>query len=370
MNENSLIADLDHHGDAELAPGLIDCATNVRLPGPPDWLRERLVGALSGLGTYPTTEQARVAIAERHRRPPEDVLVTSGATETFFLVARALGHRRAVCVHPSFTAPEAALWAAGHAVQRILLASPFTLDPSSVPDEADLVVLGNPTNPTSVLHPVSALEALVRPGRIVVVDESFADCVPAEQGSLAGRRDLPGLLVVRSLTKTWGLAGLRIGYLLAEPALVRQLALAQPPWSVSTLAAVAAEACSSTAALAEADAWARALAPERERFARELASLPGVGLVPGASASFLLLHVDRASLVRDRLRTLGVAVRRGDTFPGLGSDWLRVSVRDRKTNERVFAAFRAALADVERRGRPTRGGLPRSGIDATTTGSR
>src|SRR5437764_206569 len=83
--------------------------------------------------------------------------------------------------------------------------------------------LGNPTNPTSVLHPAATVAALARPGRLLVVDEAFADTVPGEPASLAGRRDLPGLVVVRSFTKTWGLAGLRIGYLLAEAALVARL---------------------------------------------------------------------------------------------------------------------------------------------------
>jgi len=82
--------------------------------------------------------------------------------------------------------------------------------------------------------------ALARPGRLLVVDEAFADCVPGEPESLAGARDVPGLIVVRSLTKTWGLAGLRAGYLLASAPHVRALARPRPPWAVSgpALAAV------------------------------------------------------------------------------------------------------------------------------------
>jgi histidinol-phosphate aminotransferase len=68
-----------------------------------------------------------------------------------------------------------------------------------------------------------------------------------------------------------------------------------------------------------------------------------VDVVPGAAASFLLLHVAAGTALRERLRSLGVAVRRGDTFPGLGPDWIRVAVRDRKTNERVLAAVREAM---------------------------
>jgi histidinol-phosphate aminotransferase len=334
--------DLGFHGDAELAPALIDCATSIRLPAPPAWLRARLEAALDGLGAYPQTEAARAALARRHGRPPEEVLLTAGAAEAFVLLARAFTPRSPVCLHPSFTAPEAALRAASHRVERVLLDSPFLLDPALVPAGADLVVLGNPTNPTSVLHPPEVVAALARRGRLLVVDEAFADCVPGEHASLAARRDLPGLIVVRSLTKTWGLAGLRVGYALAEAPVVGRLAAAQPPWPVSALAAVAAEACSSAQALAEADAWAHELARERERLAAGLATVPGVEVVPGAAASFLLLRMAGGQALRERLRSRGLVVRRGDTFPGLGPDWIRVAVRDRETNERLLSAVRRA----------------------------
>jgi histidinol-phosphate aminotransferase len=335
--------DLRHHGDAELAPGLLDAAVNVRLPGPPRWLRAELVASLDSLGSYPDPEPARAAVAARHGRDPAEVLLTAGAAEAFVLLARALRPRLAACVHPSFTEPEAALRAAGHPVARVVLPEPFRLDPTAVPTDADLVVLGNPTNPTSVLHPAATLTALARPGRVLVVDEAFADCVPGEPESLAGRGDVPGLVVVRSLTKTWGLAGLRIGYLLAARALVDRLAEAQPRWSVSTPALVAACACSRPAAVAEASAAAVQLAGCRDHLSTRLAGLPGLRVVADPAASFLLVHVPDGPGLRAELRARGIAVRRGDTFPGLGPSWLRVSVRDRPTNDRVVAAFRAAL---------------------------
>ena len=158
-------------------------------------------------------------MAARHGLPAERVLLTAGAAEAFVLLARALKVRRPVVVHPQFTEPEAALRDAGHAVGRVLLRAGdgFRLDPAAVPEEADLVVIGNPTNPTSVLHPADAIAELARPGRALVVDEAFMDAVPGEREALAGRTDVPGLVVLRSLTKTWGLAGLRIGYVLADP---------------------------------------------------------------------------------------------------------------------------------------------------------
>jgi histidinol-phosphate aminotransferase len=328
-------AALRHHGDRDARPGLVDLAVNVRPGTPPHWLRDRL--AAVDLARYPDPAPAQAALAARHGRDPAEVLPTAGAAEAFVLLARTLRPRLAAVVHPQFTEPELALRAAGHPVERVLLDPPFTLDPAVVPHAADLVVLGNPTNPTSVLHPAHTVRALLRPGRTVVVDEAFADCVSGEYESLAGE---PGVIVVRSLTKTWGLAGLRVGYLLAEPALVQRLADAQPAWPVSSLALAACVACAGPDAVAEAAAWAVTLAEQRSALAARLGALPGAQVLRGAAASFLLVRTDRPALWNP-LRDKGFAVRRGDTFPGLDAHWLRVAVRDPDTN----AAFAAALEE-------------------------
>jgi histidinol-phosphate aminotransferase len=330
------VVDLGHHGDAEVGPGLVDFAVNVRAGTPPRWLADRLRRCVDDLAAYPDPAPAVAAVARRHGRARDEVLVTAGAAEAFVLLARVLRPRRAVVVHPQFTEPEAALLAAGHRVERAVLAGDFVLDPAAIPADADLVMIGNPTNPTSVLHPAATIAELVRPGRTVVVDEAFMDCVPGEPESLAGSvrsPDLAGLVIVRSLTKTWGLAGLRAGYLLAEPGLVAELKRAQPLWAVSTPALVAIEACCAPEALMEADAWAADLAAERDRFATALAAR-GLHVVPNPRASFLCVRAHEG--LRDRLLERGHVVRRGDTFPGLGRDWIRIAIRDAETDNALL----------------------------------
>jgi histidinol-phosphate aminotransferase len=332
-------ASLAHHGDADVVPGLADLAVNVRPGGTPGWLARQI--AQTDLAAYPDQRAAVAAVAARHGRSPGEVLLTAGAAEAFVLLARALRPRRAVVIHPQFTEPEAALRAAGHDVGRVVLPFPFTLDTGLVPDDADLVFVGNPTNPTSVSHPRAALLGLLRPHRIVVVDEAFADCVPGEPESLASHPGLGGLVVLRSLTKTWALAGLRAGYLLAAPDTVALLAAAQPPWPVSAPALTACAATASAAAVAEAHAWAATLAGQREHLLGRLARVPAVRVVPHASASFVLLQTQVAD-VRTRLHGRGFATRRGETFPGLAPGWIRVAVRDTATSD----GFTGALAEV------------------------
>ncbi|GLW50429.1 aminotransferase [Streptomyces sp. NBRC 14336] len=342
--------DLRHHGDAEVrddGSALVDLAVNVRADTPPPWLRERIAASLGSLAVYPDGRAARAAVAARHGLPVERVLLTAGAAEAFVLLARALKVRQPVVVHPQFTEPEAALRDAGHTVDRVLLREEdgFRLDPAAVPEEADLVVVGNPTNPTSVLHPAASLVRLARPGRTLVVDEAFMDAVPGEREALAGRTDVPGLVVLRSLTKTWGLAGLRIGYVLADPETVAELERAQPLWPVSTPALAAAEACVEPRALAEAGHAAHRIAADRAHLVaglREFASR-GVRVTEPAEGPFVLVRLPEAAAVRRRLRELGFAVRRGDTFPGLDERWLRLAVRDRGTADAFLGALERAL---------------------------
>jgi histidinol-phosphate aminotransferase len=342
------VLDLAHHGDAETAPGLIDLAVNVR--STPVWLRERLRETVDELAAYPNASRATAAVAARHGRPPDQVLLTAGAAEAFVLLARALSPHRAVVVHPQFTEPEVALNAAGHSVRRVVLEPPFGLDPALVPAEADLVFVGNPTNPTSVLHPARTLLELVRPGRVLVVDEAFMDAVPGEPETLAGSASrpppqVPGLVVIRSLTKTWGLAGLRIGYLLGDPELLRACRAVQPLWSVGSLALAAAIACSGPGALAEAADLAVAGVGEREHLLGALSRLGDLAVAAPPQAPFVLLRVfgpDPAG-VHQRLRADGWAVRRADTFPGLAPGWLRVAIRDRDTSEAFASALDRAV---------------------------
>lgn len=318
---------------------LLDLAVNVRGDQPPPWLISRLERSLRKLAAYPDPTLATQTAATRHDRDPAEVLVTAGAAEAFVLLARALAPTHAVCVHPSFTEPEAAMLAAGHRVERLQLDPPYQLDPGSVPDHADLVVVGNPTNPTGVVH--ERLAELCRPGRVTVVDEAFMDAIPGEPHSLSARR-LPGLVVVRSLTKTWALAGLRVGYLIAEPDLVLQLKQAQPLWSVSTPALAALDACLARGPVKQAERDSAEIATLRADLETRLTEL-GVEVTPGSQAPFLLCRVPGRPDVRELLRDQGIAVRRGDTFPGLTTEHWRTAVRDAESSQLLLDALTLAL---------------------------
>ncbi|MEO5666104.1 MAG: cobyrinate a,c-diamide synthase, partial [Nocardioides sp.] len=321
---------LRHHGDAEV-DGLVDFAVNVFPTPRPAWLDDALHASLDS-AAYPDSAPARKALAALLGRPEREVLPTAGAAEAFTLIARQ-PWRHPVVVHPQFTEPHAALEQAGHVVDTVLCLPDFTLDPSLVPDDADLVVIGNPTNPTGVLHPASLIKQLRKPGRLVVVDEAFMDAVPGEVESLLRER-LDGLLVIRSLTKHWSIPGIRAGYVAGDPVFISALERCQTPWSVAGPAVAAIVACSDDRAVAEATERARAIGRWRDHLVAGLTER-GIEHV-SSSASFVLARLGAA---RQALRDSGIAVRRCDTFPGLDSTWARIAVRPEDITDRLFEAL-------------------------------
>lgn len=330
-----------YHGDQAVAPGMLDFAVNVRHGQPPDWLLGLLAARLPDLARYPGVDDVRAAqdaAAQRHGRARDEVLPLAGAAEAFALLGN-LRPARAAIIAPAFTEPEAALSAAGVPVHHVVLRPPFDLAAVVVPEDADLVVVGNPTNPTSVLHRREELLALRRPGRILVVDEAFADSIPGEPESLAGDA-LPDVLVLRSLTKTWALAGLRVGYALGSPEVLARLTATRAHWPVGTLQLAAIAACCAPQAVADAAAGAARLGQLRAEMVAGLASV-GADVVDGR-APFVLFRMPEAVALRKRLHDRGIAIRRCDTFVGLDEQYLRAAVR------REWPLLVQAISEVRR----------------------
>jgi cobalamin biosynthesis protein CobC len=213
-------------------------------------------------------------------------------------------------LHPSYAEHEQAWRRAGHRVERL---AGEHLDAAVA--GLDVLVLVQPNNPTGVRFSPDALldwrARLAERGGWLVVDEAFVDAAPAD--SLAGQVGLPGLIVLRSLGKFFGLAGARVGFVLAEPVVLERLRESLGPWTVSGPGRWAA-----TRALADR-AWQDRTRVELDRAGTRLADLLRRQRLPvaGGTALFQWVPLPEADFWRDALARRGILVRRFADPPGL-----------------------------------------------------
>lgn len=246
----------------------------------------------------------RQAAAACYGCRPDQVLAGPGSSALIGALARSVSPRRVAVVSPTYGEHAAAWAAAGHAVSAV-----------GVPADglgADVLVLVNPNNPDGRTHDADAVLALADQFPLVVVDEAFGETTPAL--SVAGRLR-SGLVVLRSFGKFWGLAGLRLGFCLAQPDILAALAAQLGPWPVSGPALVVG-----AAALADRD-WAEASRAHLGNAAMRLDAVlakAGLHAVGGTSLFRLVAHPDAAA-VYDRLGRAGILVRAFAHRP----DWLR-----------------------------------------------
>lgn len=331
---------------------IIDFSASINPLGMPQGVLEAARQALAQAVHYPEIDAGglRAALAAHHRLPLSNLLPGCGSSELIYLLPRVLRPRRTLLVTPAFSEYRRALNLAGSAIDAFPLepADNFRLEIprllAAVQPDTDLLLLANPGNPTGAAIPPEDLEALASAldGRLLLaVDEAFADFAPTL--SLLDRVPLrSNFCVFRSLTKFYGIPGLRAGFLAGPEALVAALALSQEPWTLSTVAQAAAQAC-----LAEEDFRQRTLAQLPAWRAALAAGLQALGLIvfPGA-ANFLLARREdggSATELAARLRQRGILIRDCSDFPPLDHRYLRVAVHTDEENGRLLQSLAELL---------------------------
>ncbi len=343
---------------------LVDFSASINPAGPPPRVLARLAREAADpriLARYPDPDYAelRTALARHLRVAPASIVIANGSAALFTAIARAFAPATCLLPVPAFGEQPRALTAAGCAIE------PFRLHASDgfLPDVDALIgalgqtigartpslcLLTNPHNPSGALVSASALTRIVRAAAQastrLVVDEAFIDYAPVDSLAEQAAR-LPHLIVVRSLTKFYGMPALRVGYAVSTPDAAECVGAQLPPWAVTTSAAGAA-----AEALAD-ETYARntlaTVAVERA-WLRDGLIATGVDVFPSA-ANFLLIRLaddhPAAAHVRVRLiREHHLIVRDCRSFDGLEDGrFLRVAVRTREDNHRLLHALRAIL---------------------------
>lgn len=302
--------------------------------------------ASAAIARYPDSSsgELRAALAELHGVPPESVLGTNGLAQAIYLCAFAFADRgkTAVIATPSFGEYKNASELAGARVAEVSapeeegFACPTvemerlvkTLAPS-------LVWLCSPNNPTGALPGEEGLHGLLRAcrssGSVLVLDEAYINFAPP--GSSALHLMEPGLVILRSMTKDYGLTGLRLGYMVASGELIAALSAAQPPWSVNACAQAAGLAALCRKPYYEAQ-WEVLRGAGRDL----AAGLGEVGFPPlPSSGNFLLFRAGDVDALREFLWERRMLVRDCASFGLRG--YVRVGVKTPEENGRLLEAL-------------------------------
>jgi histidinol-phosphate aminotransferase len=332
--------------------GSIKLASNENPLGPSPRALDAIARGLSSLHRYPdgATFYLRRRLAERHGVAPEEILVGNGSNEIIELVVRAIMRQGddAVMADQAFLVYSIVVQAVGgHPVQVPLRDFTHDLDAmtQAVTPRTRVVFVANPNNPTGTIVHREAwrrfLQSLRGRELLVVADEAYAEYVrdPAYPDTVHERGDgtVP-VVTLRTFSKLFGLAGLRVGYAVAPPLVIDMLARVRQPFNVNGLAQVGA-----LAALDDTEHVERTLAVNREGMAYLEDAMTRLGVAFVASqANFLLVRVGRGLTVYDALLRRGVITRPMDAygFP----EYLRVTVGLADENHRFVEALGAVLA--------------------------
>jgi len=350
----------------------LDPATIVRFdlntsPTPPTLVGRLLAAGQfeSPLSEYPPTDYRRLvdAAAARYGVTRAEILVGAGADEILDIAAKVFipAGSRAVVPTPTYTMYRVLTEQRGGsvvAVPRQGADAGFAFDAVAMraaARDAAVVWLCSPNNPTGLVEPGRTIEALLgavaddaatdgRPAPIVVLDEAYAEFVGS---SLVGLRGAyPNLIVVRTASKAYALAGLRVGFALARPEVIARMNPYRPPGSVSTVSVtLVTEALLDSTVL---DANLERVARERARLSDALRSADWA--VGPSVTNFLLVDFGseaRAGVVAEVLLSRGLVPR---TF-GAGhplSDHLRLTVRDPDENDRLITAAHDLAKEITR----------------------
>ena len=333
-----------HGGDIYAHPGALDFSASLNPLGMPRAAREALATCIDACEAYPDPSSRELAreLAAFECVDEGWVVPCAGATDAITRLVQVLRPRQALLFAPCYSGYEQALEQTEAQVEKCRLSERdgFCVDVRSaeaICPGTELVFLANPNNPTGLCLRREVLEACLERatavGAVVALDECFVDL---SEG--VGSNDLlaayPNLVIVKALTKSFSLAGLRVGYALcAGGGLCERLRAAGQPWAVSVPAQVAGVAC-----LSEPGYLERSRALLRTERDRLVGALEGLGMrVIHGQANYLLFS-GREDL-GEALLARGVMVRRCDDFDGLGPGWYRVAVRTPEQNALLVAAL-------------------------------
>ena len=289
---------------------------------------------VEGANRYPDCQPPvlRKAYADYAQLQPEQVLITRGADEGIELLIRTFcvpSVDKVVSLTPTYGMYKISAVTCGVTYQDISWQSGYQL-PAELAEagrDAKLVFVCNPNNPTGTLIEQSQLLELAAalPNTLVVVDEAYIDFCP-EQSVASQLAQFPNLVILRTLSKAFALAGTRCGFVLANPDIISMLEKVIAPYPVPVPVSALAEKALSPAGISLMQEQVNQLNDLRRQLTSTLEQLPWVGTIIPSAGNFVMFEADNAETVFSKLYDQGILIRSYSALEG----WLRISIGSQK----------------------------------------
>lgn len=323
---------------------IVDFSSNINPWGPPASVLATLRQNFDQISRYPDL-QARHLIAMLSQYlgiAKENITLGNGSSELIYLLPRSMKIKKALIVAPTFIEYQKAVSAyQGEATNHIMNVEEASFNQQEFPDlgKFDAVFLCNPNNPTGCLYPKEDVLLLAnkaaKEGTLLIIDESFIDFVQDRQKFTVIREaaESKNILVLGSMGKFFSLAGLRLGYVIANKEISIKIGKTSPPWNVNSLAQIAG-----IAALQEHDFIEQsrsAIIKERDFLIANIGKIRFLKCYPSCT-NFILIKITTDTFcaieLADYLASNRILIRKAASFVGLDDSYFRIAVLDRTSN--------------------------------------
>lgn len=318
-----------------MPPVIYDFSENVNPRGIPAEITNAWPSLIAKLSAYPDPlgEPFLTDIAAYHDVSKEALFVGNGAAEILMLLAERYRGKRAVILHPTFSEYEATLRAKEVFIHREMMDEHLHIPMEKVKEAmttADVIYICTPNNPTGILPSQEVLQTIIEHGRAVhcdvVLDEAFIDFVDERLSFIPKSMTETHVIIVRSMTKMFAIAGIRLGYVIAHPSIIEQIRSMAPHWNVNGLAAEIGTLCLQAQSFIEETK--AEVAVERMKMQQFLQQYGCT--VTDSVANFLCFRLKNPQNTRDFYEYLlhrGIVLRHTENYPGLNGEWLRIGIK-------------------------------------------
>lgn len=319
---------------------VFDLSENVNFLGVPQSVVEVWPSLLSRITTYPhpSAEPLRTLLSLKHQLKPNNILVGNGAAELLTFFAHRFFGKRVVLIHPTFSEYKMTVEAAGAFIEELVVQDikDYTLpieDIKQAMNHASCLYLCNPNNPTGTLIKRNTLEQFIEHGEKVgceiLVDEAFMDWTDESNSIIDVVSKHSHVTVMRSMTKMYGIAGIRLGYLVGSERLIQEMESKLPHWNVNGLAIAIGEICLQDKVFRTKSIFeSNAIKQEIEEFL-----IKHDCVITKSETNFLSFQLKDIKKTREfyfYCLERGVVLRHTENYKGMNGFWLRIGMKNKQ----------------------------------------